>query len=917
MWAALKRRFHRKYFLNHPGALKKTPAGNNRDEVKARLISGSKSCEQDLFAQYNPAGKKGLSAEAIESSRKTYGDNVIAHKRRLSVLGQLADAFVSPFAAVLLVLAVISFFTDYLYASGGSRTLSSVIIILSIVTISGVLKFIQESRGAKSADALAQMVKTNVDGTRDGQEIEIPLDEIVVGDIVELAAGDIIPGDLRILEAKDLFVSESSLTGESEPVEKLGDPYAGDSTNPIDCSNLAFMGSSVVSGSATGMVLTVGKDTYFGQIAETVTGKDVQTSFDKGVNAVSWVLIRFMLVMVPVVLVLTGLSQGNWLNAFLFALAIAVGLTPEMLPMIVSANLAKGAVAMSKKRVIVKNLNSIQNFGSMNILCTDKTGTLTEDRIVLEHYLNVNGKEDDRVLRHGFLNSYFQTGFRNTMDHAIIDRGDSELSGLSSRYHKIDEIPFDFTRRRMSVVVEDQTGKRQMITKGAIEEMLLVSKYVEMDGKVEALTDELAEKILASVNGYNADGLRVLGISQRSIDLPDVGAFDVATENDLVLMGYLAFLDPPKESATIAIKSLHDYGVAVKVLTGDNDAVARKVCREVGVIADSHADVATDVLTGTLIEDMSDDQLDAAVTQYDVFAKLSPQQKVRIIQSLRRIGNTVGFMGDGINDAAAMKEADVGISVDTAVDIAKESANIILLEKDLTVLQRGVIEGRKVYGNTIKYIKMTVSSNFGNMLSVLTAAAFLPFLPMLPLQILLLNLIYDISCITMPWDNVDEEFIKEPRGWDASSVQRFMFWFGPTSSIFDIATFIVMFFWIGPAVMGGSFGSLSTAHQAAFIALFHAAWFVASLWTQTIVIHGLRTPKVPFLQSRAARPVVLMTTLGLIVGTVLPFTTIGKDLGLHTLPWSFFVFLAATCIAYFLLVALVKKVYIHKYSELL
>jgi len=896
-------------------------ANASNSEAKKRLIDGARSSHSDLFIRYNVAAYDGHDDEAVAIMRERYGENTVASSKKLSLARQLAQAFINPFTIVLFVLAVISFFTDYLLATASDRDLTAVIIIATMVTISGVLRFVQEARSNKAAEALAQMVETTIDCVRNSQDSEVPTGEIVVGDIVKLAAGDIVPGDMRVLQAKDLFISESSLTGESEPVEKFSEPYQEDhqnqqdsqnsSNNPLDSNNLVFMGSNVVSGSATALVLTVGKDTYFGQIAASVTGKSIQTSFEKGVNSVSWILIRFMLIMVPVVLVLTGFTKGDWTGAVLFALSVAVGMTPEMLPMIVSANLAKGAVAMSKQRVIVKSLNSIQNFGSMNVLCTDKTGTLTEDRIILEYSLNVQGEDDERVLRHGFLNSYFQTGFRNLLDRAIVRHADeSNMDDLRTRYQKVDEIPFDFVRRRMSVVVEDDTGKRQMITKGAIEEMLLVSKYVEHQGAILPLTPELAQKITDQVNKYNAQGMRVLGISQRNDDLPAVGEFCTGTESDMVLIGYLAFLDPPKESAHVAISALREYGVKVKILTGDNDAVTRKVCKDVGVKVNG-------MLLGADVEQMDDQQLDAMVADVDVFAKLSPQQKARIVQSLRRCGNTVGFLGDGINDASAMKESDVGISVDTAVDIAKESANIILLEKDLTVLEKGVIEGRKVYGNTIKYIKITVSSNFGNMFSVMAAAAFLPFLPMLPLQLLVLNLIYDISCTAMPWDNVDEEFLKKPRGWDASSVQRFMVWLGPTSSIFDILTFIVLFFGFGPAMFGGSFFSLDTSAQIGFIALFHAAWFVSSLWTQTLVIHALRTPKIPFIQSRASRPVIVMTALGVIAGTVLPFTSLGQHIGFTALPPSFFAYLIAMSIMYFCLVTVVKKAFARKYGELL
>ena len=885
-------------------------------EIQLRLMAGARALPTELFAQYNPAQREGHSEDSARLSREKYGENTLAHVEKFTTLKQLVAAFVNPFTVVLFVLALVSFFTDFLFAAQPDRDLSAVIIILVMLSLSGTLRFVQEFRSGKAANALAEMVETNVDCVRKGQEQEVPVDEIVVGDIVVLAAGDIIPGDLRILEARDLFISESSLTGESEPVEKFAHQYYGESSNPLDSNNLSFMGSSVVSGSATALVLTVGKDTYFGQIATAVAGKESQSSFEKGVNSVSWVLIRFMLIMAPIVMVLTGFTKGDWTSAILFALAIAVGLTPEMLPMIVSANLSKGAVAMSKKRVIVKNLNSIQNLGSMNVLCTDKTGTLTEDRIVLEYSLDIAGREDQRVLRHAFLNSYFQTGFRNLLDRAIINHADShDMAGLRSGYQKVDEIPFDFNRRRMSVVVEDSAGKRQMITKGAIEEMLAVSGYVECDGRVEALTKERADEVLSAVRRYNAEGMRVLGIAQRSKDLPDVGEFCVDSENNMVLIGYLAFLDPPKESARSAIKVLHEYGVRVKVLTGDNDAVTRKVCHDLGL--KSPAADSLDMLLGSEIASMNDEELGRAVKHCDVFAKLSPQQKVRIVSALRQEGTTVGFLGDGINDAAAMKESDVGISVDTAVDIAKESANIILLEKDLMVLEKGIVEGRRVYGNTIKYIKMTVSSNFGNMFSMLAAAAFLPFLPLLPLQILVLNLIYDISCTAMPWDNVDEEFLKKPRGWDASSVQRFMLWIGPTSTVFDILTFIVMFFVIGPAVFRGPFFALSTSEQIGFIALFHAAWFVVSLWTQTLVIHILRTPKIPFIQSRASWPVIFMTGLGLVIGTVLPFTALGHSIGFSALPLSFFAFLLVLCVLYFALVSVMKRVFRHRYGELL
>ena len=670
------------------------------------------------------------------------------------------------------------------------------------------------------------------------------------------------------------------------------------------------MGSTVVSGSALALVIAVGKDTLFGALARRVAETRVRTNFEKGVNAVSWVLIRFMVGMVPVVLFLNGFTKGDWVQAALFALSVAVGLTPEMLPMIVSANLAKGAVAMSRKKVIVKHLNAIQNLGAMNILCTDKTGTLTQDRIVLEYPLDVHGNVDERVLRHAFLNSYHQTGLRNLMDEAIVDHAyETNMLPLWQDYRKVDEIPFDFTRRRMSVVVADKTGKTQIITKGAVEEMLSICSYAEYKGNVEPLTSALSEEILATVRRYNEAGLRVIAVAHKTNPMV-AGAFSVADESDMVLIGYLAFLDPPKDSAAAAVAALKEYGVAVKVLTGDNDAVTRSVCDQVGLRSHS-------LLLGSDVEAMDDAELRAAAERTDIFAKLTPQQKARIVTCLRESGHTVGFMGDGINDAAAMKASDVGISVDSAVDIARESADIILLEKDLMVLEQGAIEGRRIYANIIKYIKMTASSNFGNMFSVLAASAFLPFLPLAPLQILVLNLIYDISCTAMPWDNVDADFLKQPKTWDASSISRFMIWFGPASSVFDITTFVLLYTYICPLVFGGAYETLGAGMQVAFVGLFQAGWFVESLWTQTLVLHMLRTPKVPFLRSRASWQVTGLTSLGILAGTCIPFTTVGGALDMMPLPGAFFPWLFATLAAYMLLTTILKGIFIKKYGELL
>jgi len=879
-------------------------------DTKQRLIQAATSTHEDLYVAYS-TNPDGYHDDMVDLMRERYGRNEITHDNGPSLLKRLINSFVNPFTIILFVLAAISLFTDVIMAPAGEKSWIAVIIVLTMVTISGALNFIQETNSGNEARKLSEMVETTIAIKRYPEGIvELPIDELVVGDIIVLAAGDMIPADVRLLTAKDLFVSQSALTGESEPIEKFASRCEEESGNALDYCDLAFMGTNVISGSATAIVIAVGNQTMFGSIAQEVTETKGTSNFETGVNSVSMLLIRFMLVMVPFVFFVNGFRRGDWMEAFLFALSVAVGLTPEMLPMIVSTNLARGAVNMSRQKVITKRLNSIQSFGAMDVLCTDKTGTITQDRIILEYYLDTDGNEDDRVLRHAFLNSYHQTGLKNLMDVAIISHANDEgMADLWQNYHKVDEIPFDFNRRRMSVIVEDTNGKTQLITKGAIEEMLSVSAYVEDEGQVLPITDELKQRVMQRVHEYNKDGLRVLGIAQKTNPAP-VGAFSVEDESDMVLIGYLAFLDPPKESTAEAIAALEEYGVDVKILTGDNDAVTRSVCKQVGL------DVS-DLMLGTDIEKMTDEELGSVVNEVDVFAKLSPAQKVRIVAALRREGHIVGFMGDGINDAAAMKESDVGISVDTAVDIAKESADIILLEKDLMVLERGVIEGRRTYGNIIKYIKMTASSNFGNMFSVLAASLFLPFLPMLPLQILVLNLIYDISCITIPWDNVDDDFLRIPRNWDASSIGKFMIWLGPTSSVFDIVTYVVLFFWIAPAVAGGAWATLGPAAKAVFIAVFHAGWFVESLWTQTLVIHLLRSPKIPFLQTRASWQVTWLTSAGILVGTILPFTPLGHAIGLDSLPWYFFPALFVIVALYMALVTVVKIAFVKRFGELL
>ncbi|MDR0466401.1 MAG: magnesium-translocating P-type ATPase, partial [Deltaproteobacteria bacterium] len=713
--------------INSPGEEKElSPDVKSHASARLRLLDAARTPALDVLRHYGNTEELGFDEKTVEQMRDKFGLNKLSQSEGDSVLARLIAAFVNPFTVVLFVLACISFVTDFALAAPEERDVKTVVIIVSMVGISGVLRFVQEYRSDKAAERLKNMVKTTTSVLRAGRgKIELPLEEVVVGDIIFLAAGDMAPADVRVLSCKDLFISQAALTGESEPVEKFGAAREFHHNDPLQLDNLAFIGSNAISGAATCLVIAVGDGTILGSLAKT-TAK-VVTSFEKGVNSISWVLIRFMMVMAPVVLFVNGFTKGDWLEALLFALSVAVGLTPEMLPMIVTTNLAKGAVRMARKKTVIKKLDSIQNFGAMNILCTDKTGTLTQDKVVLERYLDIHGNRDARILRHAFVNSHFQTGLKNLIDIAILKHAqDEDIQGLTDKYVKVDEIPFDFGRRRMSVVIRDSGGKTQLITKGAVEEMLAACSFAEYKGRAEDLTPQIREDILDTVQGLNNDGMRVLAVAQKNHPAP-AGAFSVNDESGMTLMGYLAFLDPPKETASAAIRALNEHGVGVKVLTGDNDAVTRTICRQVGL-------AGNEVLLGTDIEDMDAAELGRAVERCNIFAKLSPGQKKRIIAGLRANGHVVGFMGDGINDAPAMREADVSISVDSAVDVAKESADIILLEKSLLVLEEGVVEGRKTFANILKYIKMTASSNFGNMFSVLTAGVFLPFLPMLPLQ---------------------------------------------------------------------------------------------------------------------------------------------------------------------------------------
>ena len=890
--------------------VKKFAATKEASMANERLIRASLYPEDELLEGYK-TGDNGLDEASVEKSVGEFGRNVITVGKKNPIARRLVSAFINPFTIVLMILAGISVFTDIVFAAPEDKSFATVVIITVMVMISGILRFVQETRSGNIADKLTGMIHTTATVIRSGKREEILMEDLAVGDIVLLSAGDMIPADMRILDAKDLIVSQAALTGESEPVEKY-DWSPNRRMSTTDIPNLVFMGSSVVSGSARGVVITVGNDTMLGSAAKALDVKPPKTTFEKGVNSVSWVLIRFMLLMVPIVLLINGLSDGDWIQAGLFAISIAVGLTPEMLPMIVTTSLAKGAMTMSREKVIIKDLNAIQNLGAMDILCTDKTGTLTQDKVVLEYHLNVDGEPDDRVLRHAFLNSYFQTGLKNLIDIAVIDK-QRQLGAdeLIARFEKVDEIPFDFERRRMSVVVRDRKGKTQLVTKGAVEEMLACCTHAESKGKIVPLTDKVRAYVLRKADELNGGGMRVIAVAQKTNPAPE-GQFSTADEKDMVLIGFLAFLDPPKETTRDAIHALREYGVGVKILTGDNEKVTCAICRQVGLNAER-------VLLGADIDAMDDETLAQAAEEITVFAKLSPAQKARVVTVLRQKGHSVGYMGDGINDAAAMKAADVGISVDTAVDIAKESASVVLLEKDLMVLEKGVIEGRKIYANMMKYIKMTAASNFGNMFSVLAASAFLPFLPMASLHLILLNLIYDISCTAIPWDNVDAEYLKVPRTWDASGISRFMLWMGPVSSLFDIATYLLLYFVIAPMACGGlTFAQLTNpAMQDKFAALFQTGWFIESMWTQTLVMHMIRTKKLPFIQSRASLPVMLLTMLGIAVVTLLPFTPLAAPLGLCALPPVYFGYLALIVLGYMVLATLMKKLYIRKYHELL
>lgn len=881
--------------------------------TKERLAVAIQTPLEDSLAYYHTS-LDGLGQEQVEENRDLYGENTITKGQEDSIFKKIYESIINPFTIILLVIAFISLVTNVWLAKPGQEDPTTSIIIVVLILISGGIRFVQELRSDKATTNLSKMIVNTATVIRDGLEQELPIDELVVGDLVKLSAGDMIPADVVLFESRDFFVQQSGLTGESDAVEKLAlnKVTSQNVDSLLEAESLAFMGTNVISGSATAMILAVGDDTMMGAIEQTLTTYDEPTSFEREMNSVSWLLIRLMLVMVPIVFFANGLTDGDWLEAGVFALSVGVGLTPEMLPMIITASLAKGSIIMAKEKVVIKKLNAIQDLGAIDILCTDKTGTLTQDEIVLEYPLDIHGDLDLTVLRRAYLNSYFQTGLKNLMDRAIIKRTEKEakehslLQNLDQTFQKIDELPFDFERRRMSVIVKDDEGTVSMVTKGALEEMLNISTHVEYHGETIPLTEEIRQEVLTEVGQLNRQGLRVLGVGYKS-HLREGYAYTVTDESDMILTGYLAFLDPPKPSAAPAIKALLEHGVKTKILTGDNEKVTQAICEKVGLDVEH-------ILLGADIDRMSEQELAEVVESVTVFAKLSPDQKARIILQLKRNGHIVGYMGDGINDAPSMKVADVGISVDTAVDIAKETADVILLDKDLMVLEKGLVEGRKVYANMTKYIKMTVSSNFGNIFSLLVASIFLPFLPMSPVHLIVLNLVYDLSCVALPFDNVDQDFLKQPHTWEAKSITRFMVWMGPISSIFDILTYIFLYFIIVPLVTGHHYvhGSESALQ---FIIFFQTGWFIESMWSQTMVIHMLRTAKVPFVQSRPAWLVILTTLLAAIFVTSLPYGPLVNILRLAPLGLPYFLFLICIIFLYMFSVTVIKKFYIRKYKE--
>jgi Mg2+-importing ATPase len=834
--------------------------------------------------------EKGLGEEEAEEKRRTFGLNEVI-VRKGGIFGRIYHRFANPLVIQLLVIAGVSFIMG---------DLRSGFVVGGMIVISTVLSFVQEERSGRAVEKLQAMVRTTVNAVRDGKETEIPLAQVVPGDIVVLDAGSLVPADLRLISTKDFFVSQSALTGESMPIEKNAAAAPGGSKVALELANACFQGTNVLSGTARGVVVNTGARTYFGALTRKLAGQRSQTSFDKGIAGFTWLMIRLMIVMVAAVFLIIGLTKHDWIDALLFALAVAVGLTPEMLPMIVTVNLAKGAIAMSGKKAIVKRLASIQNFGAIDILCTDKTGTLTQDRVVLEKHVDVTGRDSDDVLRYAYMNSFYQTGLRNLLDRSILSNTEFEVE-RSCR--KVDEIPFDFTRKRMSVTV-DYEGDHVLICKGAVDDVFKACAFYQIDDEIFPLIDVIRHDVMEDYEALSADGYRVLAIAYREFPR-DTTVFTVADESEMILLGYIAFFDPPKDSTAQALKALKEAGVSVKILTGDNELVTRKVCRDVGIDVEH-------LVTGPKLQGLSPDELAATAESATVLARLSPTQKEDVIKALQSRGHVVGFLGDGINDAPALKKADVGISVDTAVDVAKEAADIVLLEKSLLVLNDGIIEGRRVFGNIVKYIRMGASSNFGNMFSVVGGSFFLPFLPMLPIQVLTNNLLYDVSQIGIPADSVDDDFTRVPRKWNIANIRRFMMFIGPMSSLFDYATFFLMLYFFG--CIGFTAAGASAEAKAYAESLFHTGWFVESILTQTLIVHVIRTRKIPFIQSRASPVLFAFTLLVMLIAVYLPYSPLAPMLGFVPLPPLYWLWIVGFLVAYCGLTHLVKTWFFKRFG---
>ena len=870
--------------------MKRKEDPERRGEVEKILLELSGLDQKALFEKYE-TDEYGLDPVQAADRLEEYGRNIIDFGKEKNLAVRIKDAIINPFNIVLLVVAMITFATDVVLADEPS--FATFIMLVAVIIISATISFIQEEKSNSAAKKLQGMITTKLDVIRNDVEIEVDIEELVPGDIVKLASGDMIPGDVRFIETKDLFIDQSQLTGESNPVEKFTTSETG--VGVTDLANIGFMGSNIVSGSAKAIILTTGGDTYFGSMAKSLNSYEEKSAFEKNLDSVSKLLIRFMLVTVPVIFIANFITKGSWLQSLMFGITIAVGIMPEMLPVIMNSSLARGAINMSRKKTIVKRLGAIQTFGEMDVFCTDKTGTLTQDEIILEKYMDVLGREDKRILRHAFLNSYFQTGLKNLMDVAIINRADKEdLGYLKEAYVREDEIPFDFSRRRMSVVLKDKNGKRQLITKGAVEEILSICSYIEIDGEVKDITDDLIANAKKIAEENNLEGIRVIAVAQKN-NVHGVDVFGVEDESDMVLIGFVGFLDPPKESAGEAINALRKNGVRTIVLTGDSEGVAINICGRLGFSTEMS-------LTGAKIEAMTDEELKEACEKCDIFSKLSPYQKQRVVKMFQANGHIVGYMGDGINDSLPLKQADIGISVDNAVDIAKEVADIILLEKDLMVLDEGVVEGRSTFANMSKYLKMSVSGNFGNMFSVLIASIFLPFLPMLPVHILVQNLLNDFAQLGMPFDHVESKYIEKPKKWDLGGIKGFMVSFGLLSTVLDVLCFLVLWFVFG-------------YNKPELAGYFQCGWFMFGVISQTMVIHTIRTPKIPFIGDRASIQLTLSTLAVIAVTLIIGFTGISTLFDLPVMPLSYMIWLVILMIVYMIFAQLMKVIYIKRHKD--